>query len=71
MPPLNTLGQNSLKSVVHATLEMPDSNSEGLISLKKRLGSRKNDDLQIKFEKFLNQSLEFTSCVKFFAAHEL
>ena len=61
MPPLNTLEQNSLKSVVHATLEMQDSNSEGLISLKKRLVSRKHDDLQIEFEKFLNQSLELTN----------
>ena len=67
MTPLNTFGQNSQKSV----LEMPDSNSEGLISLKKRLVSRKHDDLQIKFEKFLNQSLELTACVKFFSAHEL
>ena len=71
MPPLNTFGQNSLKSVVHATLEMQDSNSEGLISLKRRLVSRKHDDLQIEFEKFLNQSLELTPCVKFFSAHEL
>ena len=71
MPPLNTLGQNSLKSVVHATLEMQDSNSEGLISLKKRLVSRKHDDLQIEFEKFLNQSLQLSACVKFFSAHEL
>ena len=71
MPPLNTFGQNSLKSVVHATPEMQDSNSGGLISLKKRLVYRKHDDLQIEFEKFLNQSLELTSCVKFFSAHEL
>ena len=67
----NALGQNSVKSILHATLEMPDSNSEGLISLKKRLVSRKHDDLQIEFEKFLNQSLELTACVKFFSAHEL
>ena len=71
MPPLNTFGQNSLKSVVHATPEMQDSNSGGLISLKKRLVYRKHDDLQIEFEKFLNQSLELTACVKFFSAHEL
>ena len=49
---------------------MPDSNSEGLISLKKRLVSRKHRDLQIEFEKFLNQSLELTACVTFFSAHE-
>ena len=71
MPLLNTLGRNSVNLVLHTTLEKPDSNSEGLISLKKRLVSRKHDDLQIEFEKFLNQSLELTACVKFFSAHEL
>ena len=47
MPPLNTLGQNSLKSVFYATLEMPDSNSEGLLSVKDLLLSWKYDALKV------------------------
>ena len=45
---LNTIGRNSVKSVIHVTLEKPDSNSEGLISLKKWLLSLKHGALQSK-----------------------
>ena len=56
--PQNALGQNSVKSILHATLEMPDSNCEGLISVKKRFLSRKHEALQIQFEQLLEQVLE-------------
>ena len=43
---------------VETILEMSDSSSEGLISVKKWLLSRKHDVLQIQFEALLNQVLE-------------
>ena len=39
MPPLNTFGQNSLKSVVHATPEMQDLSSEGLFDFNQKEAS--------------------------------
>ena len=58
MPLLNTLGRNSVNLVLHTTLEKPDPNSEGLISLKKWLLSRKHEALQIQFEQLFEQNLE-------------